>query len=684
MLNKCRLFTICIAACTAVFVGAADEAEVQSGTFTKPQLAPFTVTALRGVPQFEGGAFEVTAFDAEVLRQMPYWTTDDFLRQIPGFSLFRRTSSLVANPTTQGASLRGIGPSGTSRSLVLFDGVPLNDAFGGWIYWSQINLRQVERVEVVRGGGSAAWGNTALGGVIQIIPRQPEPRTLETHLAIGNQGTWETSVYGSERIGNFGIAVEARAFSTDGYQRVRADQRGDVDIRSNARHEVINAVADYIFPTEARLTVRGMVFDERRGNGTPLTNNSTESYRLHLKLESDPRADFVWRSDLYGVRSEYASTFSSVSADRNSETLVLDQYAVPASSIGGAWRGTWQATEVGALTIGSDWLGVQGRTQERVILAGDERVAGGRQLLGGVYAEQDWQLSDDWRWQAGVRLDYWRNYSGFEDPPNAPRQDFSDRERFIFNGRAGLSRDIGSDWVVRSAIYQAFRVPTINELYRPFQVGADRTDANAALKPERLLGGEVGFDYSPNPQFELRNTFFHNTVRNPILNVTVGATPGGGQLRQRRNIEETRINGWESELRMRPAAEWSAFIRYALTDARVRRANDQPDLVGRRLAQVARHVVTIGTTQQWIVNGPELTLQARWSDAQFEDDLNQRRLGSYPLVDISLQQRLSERGSVFVAMENALDRRYPDGITGNGLVTEGRPRSWQAGLNLQF
>lgn len=143
-------------------------------------------------------------------------------------------------------------------------------------------------------------------------------------------------------------------------------------------------------------------------------------------------------------------------------------------------------------------------------------------------------------------------------------------------------------------------------------------------------------------------------------------------------------NGWESELRMRPAGEWSAFIRYALTDARVRRASDQPDLVGRRLAQVARHVVTIGTTQQWIVNGPELTLQARWSDAQFEDDLNQRRLGSYPLVDISLQQRLSERGSVFVAMENALDRRYPDGITGNGLVTEGRPRSWQAGLNLQF
>ncbi len=648
------------------------------------RLHPLTVSALRGLPPIPGGVFEATAFDAAALNHSAYWTADDFLRQIPGFSLFRRTSSLVANPTTQGASLRGIGPSGASRSLVLFDGVPLNDPFGGWVYWSLLNLRQAERVEVVRGGGSAAWGNTALGGVIQVVPRRPHVSVLETQLSIGNQGTWETSIYGSERIGSLGLAVEARAFSTDGYKRVRADQRGDVDIRSNARHEVIHFLADYVFPTEARFSVRGTIFDERRGNGTQLANNSTENYRLHFKLESYEDALLAWRADIYGIKSDYASTFSSVSAERNSEVLVLDQYAVPSTALGGGWRGTWRETELGAITLGTDWLGVQGQTRERVIFAGDDRFAGGRQLLGGIYAEHDWEFADAWRWQAGLRLDYWRNYRGFEDQPNTARKEFSAEERYIINGRAGVSREIVSNLMLRSAVYQAFRVPTINELYRPFQVGADLTQANAGLDPERLLGAEIGVDYAPAQMIELRNTVFYNTVKNPILNVTVGTTAGGGQLRQRRNIEETRIYGWESELRVRPAPEWSASLSYSLTDARVEQADDQPTLVGRRLAQVPRHVVTLGITHQWLRAGSEISVQGRWSDVQFEDDLNQRRLGSYPLLAIALQQRISEHGSLFFGVENLLDRRYPDGITGNGLVTEGRPRSYQAGIRLQY
>ena len=68
----------------------------------------------------------------------PALTLDDFLRRVPGFTLFRRTSSLVAHPTAQGVSLRGVGPSGASRSLVLADGIPLNDPFGGWVYWSRV------------------------------------------------------------------------------------------------------------------------------------------------------------------------------------------------------------------------------------------------------------------------------------------------------------------------------------------------------------------------------------------------------------------------------------------------------------------------------------------------------------------------------------------------------------------
>ena len=106
----------------------------------------------------------VTAVDAEALDSRPGVNIDDRLRDIPGFSLFRRSSSLVAHPTTQGVSLRGIGSSAAGRTLVLYDGFPANDPFGGWVYWSRMNPDAVEVIEVSRGATTSAYGDRAHGG----------------------------------------------------------------------------------------------------------------------------------------------------------------------------------------------------------------------------------------------------------------------------------------------------------------------------------------------------------------------------------------------------------------------------------------------------------------------------------------------------------------------------------------
>jgi outer membrane receptor for Fe3+-dicitrate len=79
----------------------------------------------------------VVSLGPQQISQQPGMNLDDRLRQIPGFSPFRRTSSVLRNPTIQGVSLRGIGSTGAIRTLVLWDGVPLNDPFGGWIYWDE-------------------------------------------------------------------------------------------------------------------------------------------------------------------------------------------------------------------------------------------------------------------------------------------------------------------------------------------------------------------------------------------------------------------------------------------------------------------------------------------------------------------------------------------------------------------
>src|SRR5436190_7788908 len=130
-----------------------------------------TVTATRTETRVADTPSSVVVLSKETIANSAAATTDDALRQVAGFTLFRRAGSRVANPTAQGVTLRGIGASGASRALVLDDGVPLNDPFGGWVYWSRVPRQAIERVEVVRGGASDLYGSGAMGGVVQFIRR---------------------------------------------------------------------------------------------------------------------------------------------------------------------------------------------------------------------------------------------------------------------------------------------------------------------------------------------------------------------------------------------------------------------------------------------------------------------------------------------------------------------------------
>jgi outer membrane receptor protein involved in Fe transport len=606
---------------------------------------------------------------------------DDLLRRIPGFSLFRRTGSLAANPTTQGASLRGIGPSGASRALVLFDGAPFNDAFGGWVYWGQLDTGAIDRVEVVRGGGSAAWGNTALGGVIQVLPKLPEQSLLSAEFSAGSHGTRQGRLYAAMRKNAIGVSLAARHLETNGYTRVKPSQRGPVDIPLDARQRQAEVAVLYDFSATSRLVVRGSLAAEQRGNGTPLSNNDTRSGRMHARIEWGAGGE--WRADAFVSHSKYASTFSSVTADRAAEQLVLDQYSVPSRAVGGSLRRSLELGDDARLTIGADLRQIEGETRETVIFRGDDRFAGGRQLLAGSFAEVDGGASG-LHWQAALRADYWRLDEGFIIQPGESREAFADRGRLVVSARAGAGWEPGPSLRLRGALYRAFRVPTINELYRPFQVGADLTLANAELDPERLVGIEGGFDWRPFTRLAAGLTLFHSVVHDPVLNVTIGASPQGGQLRQRRNIGRTEISGIELDLDYQVSPRLRGFASIAMTNARVREADTQPALVGRRLAQVAGLVATAGLHGNPGATGIGFTLQARWNGTQFEDDRNQRRLGGYLLADLALRYRLAEGAELFLAVDNLFDRRYPDGISGTGLVTEGAPRQVRAGFRREF
>src|ERR1044072_1402057 len=159
-----RLLLVCVACLATFLLRAAHGQEAVSET---------VVVEADRLPNAESGApFSIEVVGQEELRRAPQLRLDDILRaQVPGFSLFRRNSSRTANPTTQGVTLRNFGPSGAGRTLVLLDGVPINDPFAGYVLWSQVPSASIESVLVNSGGGAGLFGNAALAGTIFLVSK---------------------------------------------------------------------------------------------------------------------------------------------------------------------------------------------------------------------------------------------------------------------------------------------------------------------------------------------------------------------------------------------------------------------------------------------------------------------------------------------------------------------------------
>ena len=373
-----------------------------------------TVTAGRTPTRLGDTAERVIVLGRSDLASSAALTLDDTLRQVPGFSLFRRSGSRVANPTSQGASLRGVGPSGASRTLVLLDGVPLNDAFGGWVYWSRVPRAAVERVEVLEGGASDLYGSAALGGVVQVLGRSDD-RAAALDASLGNEGTAVGSAFLAGRSGGWGARAAGEAFTTGGYVQVAEDERGPVDDAAGSAHLSGTVHVGRRLSPAATAFVSAALLGESRENGTPLQVNDTDFQQASGGVDWSGERGAVTMRAWYGTQT-YHQAFSAVSADRTSETLTRRQ-RVPATAAGLTLQ--WSRT-VGArhaLVAGAEGRFVRGRSDDTVFTSGSASAlvsAGGRQRTWAVFAADRISLGSRALLAVGARVDRWWEEDGSE------------------------------------------------------------------------------------------------------------------------------------------------------------------------------------------------------------------------------------------------------------------------------
>jgi outer membrane cobalamin receptor len=655
-------------------------------------LEPVVITGTRITQRAGEAAASVTVITAEDIRRSAGQTVDDILRQVPGFSLFRRSSSLVTHPTSQGVSLRGIGPSGTSRALVLLDGVPINDPFGGWVSWSTIPLQAIEQIEIVRGGGSSVWGNSALGGVIKISTKRPTERRALLEGSNGNHNTTTLDLLMMETRESWRVSIEGNFFNTKGYRTVEPSRRGSIDIPADSKHAVFNGRVEWVKSPDLSLFVSGNFFDEHRGNGTPLQFNSTESgsWATGGRLRTDEGSE--WTFQLFGQVQGFRSTFSTPASDRNSETPALDQ-VVPSTSWGGSLQ--WNRRFASHLmSAGADVRRIQGETDEAVFSPAGflrNRVAGGKQAIGGAFIQDVFTPDARWELVAGVRGDYGIAYDGFrrDSPPPAgipAGQTFPDLHRTAASPRFAALFHATPSTELRASVYRGFRVPTLNELYRVFRVRNDVTVANAQLRPERLTGGEIGVRQQWAP-VTARITAFWNEIADLVTNVTLSAPlqdcPTGTTCRQRQNLDLARVRGIEAELEFRPAQSWHVLATHVFLDARVAAVSQQRSLEGRRLPQVPEHGSTLVVRHESSAWG-NASVVTRYVGMQFEDDANTLPLGGYIVVDLLLSRVVAKFGEIFLGVENLFNQAYAVGRTTDGVTAIGAPFLIHGGIRVSF
>jgi len=632
-------------------------------------------------------------------------TLDELLAAEPSFSLYRRQSAMFGNPTSAGVSLRNTGASAASRTLVLLDGIPQNDPFGGWVQWARYDPATIDSVRITSSEEAAVWGNQSPAGAIQIAGSDPFQKRHVLRAAGGSHGTYGASTVHQFADGSDDLAVSFSAshLHSDGFFGIADSQRGAIDRRLDL--DSTSANLRFAWKAAPHLTIEPMLsyFEEHRGNGTPLSENSTQAMDVALRISSEDPV-LSWQALAYHQHREFDSFFSSVNAARTAEAPSLDQFDVPASGTGGALTFLWNPDAHWSITAGADIRHIEGETNEdATYIAGQftrRREAGGKQTFTGLFATAGRDFdSHRTRVDASLRADAWWFHDGrrIEDSLitglNLRNDHQPDRDGFEPSIAFSFTHDFTDRLEGHISTGSSFRLPTLNELHRPYRVKNDIVEANASLDPERFFTIEGGAEWKPADQIRVKAFLFHHWIKDAIANVPVtdpaeiaaifGTIPAGGSGSQRRNVDEARVLGAQIETEWQPTEDVTFHFDGIWTKAEFADSATQPLLEDKPFPQAPD--LRLNARVDWqIIDRLTLFAGYEYGASQFDDAFAERRIGDYSSANIGMTWRVSDSLTYHVRVDNLFDVEIATGLSSDGIRSVAGPRSLWASVEWNF
>ncbi|MEO5864868.1 MAG: TonB-dependent receptor [Nitrospiraceae bacterium] len=641
------------------------------------------VSATRTPERIDQSAAAVTVFTRQQIERSPYaggHQVDDLLRSVPGVQP-ATLSSRYNHPTAQAVSLRGLG---TRRSLVLLDGVPLNDGFGGWINWGLVPDR-VQRIEVVPGGASSLWGAWAMGGVIHIIT---EPATTGfggmVNSQAGNRDTYTQALSVHTGTDRLNLTLGYRWYHSNGYITVPTYQRGPIDQNNDSRHEHFSGAVSAALDSHTTLKLNGTLFREDRSFGTSQSLATRTIGTVALNLTGEPGQGQRYEATIFGQWQTFRNLTSQVVP---APTVRLSEFqnriqTIPSNDFGGSVQWTSRLSPAHMLVLGGDVRTIIAQSGEDIFTAtgsAGSTLAGGQQLGGGPFAEWIYQPIEQLIVTPSVRADWWKQFNAQVVSSTGTTTVPNDHTISVVNPKLSVLYRV-TEWMrVGTSAYQGFRAPTLNELYRSFGFGAFTFAANDRLAPERLTGveGKIEGEFPQIPGLSWRVVGHFDQVKDQVLFVTQAPL-----LAQRQNVGQTRTVGSEIDVAWRVPSLFTATVGYAYADSTITSFPGNPSREGKFVPNVSRHQVVMGVT----VGRPdivELTIQGRYLSRQYADDANTQPVADFVVIDASIHKPIAKGIRMFLNGENVTNRQYIATQTGS-VKTLGVPLLVMGGVRVEY
>jgi outer membrane receptor for ferrienterochelin and colicin len=675
---------------TVSITAASAMASVTLKLKVRPVTQEMTVTAAtRSGSKVEDLPVSASVVTRDDIRDSPAQSLDQFLLQVPGVNL-QEPPSFAQHPTANAVSMRGLGGE---RTLVLLDGVPLNDAFFGYVQWNRVSPDSIDQVEVVRGGASSLWGNYAMSGVINVVSKEPVSNDVSLFESYGSDNTYQLAgaadLVASRRVK---LNLRADRFSTDGYNTTRKFERGPLDVATSFHQN--NVQANVLFQASDSLTayLRGnyhnnnQVLVTRAGTNdqhdagvtTGLTKRFADSSYLELNSRFQHSRFVTFNTD---VPSNGTVGF---------QEFVQNVHTTPANDFGLSAQWTKSLNEkIQLVQFGGDFRRIAGSDSAAIFNETGAHVRtdlgkGKQQFIGlfGQLALKPFAIPLEITLSA--RYDHFLNYDGFDGNPGGSGKQ-RDKDKNSFDPRLAVRYRVTDAVAVRGAVYRAFRAPTLDNLYRGFSTTSGTFLPNSQLGPETLLGGEVGSDVRLG-RFLAGLTLFRNDVHNLIgfRNLTDAELPPGFFFGSKNiNVGKVRSDGLELTAEYAFSRSLVANAAYTYTHSRALSSPEDPLSVGKQTATIPRNFAAAGLrwrpAPRW-----ETALQTRWVGRSFGDSDNTLPQDRHFIADAHVDYQLTRMVQLFASASNLLNRTYVATNSGFEPAKLGPPFQAFFGVRLQL